>query len=159
MKGIRNYTGSTDNTPISAVWRNKKIDHITSKEMVTVLWNVIQVYGQTKLGMKKVEIGTHSIKSGAATAMYLDECSVYLVMMISWWTRNAFLLYIRKQVEQLSHNMSSKMFCFQFHWHVPDKETRISKHDQRQLNHPNIADTKKNGSTNPDDSIANPSWC
>ena len=93
-------------------------------------------------------------------AMFLRECPVYVIMIDDWMMESdAFLQYIRKQVEQFSHKVSSKMLCFQFHWHVPDKETRISKHDQRQLNHPNIADTKKNGSTNPDDSIANPSWC
>ena len=50
-KRIRSYLTSSDNTPISAVWRNRKIDHITSKEMVVALRNAVEAYGQTKLGI------------------------------------------------------------------------------------------------------------
>ena len=34
VKRIRNYAGSSDDTPISAVWRNKRLNHVTSKEMI-----------------------------------------------------------------------------------------------------------------------------
>ena len=68
---IRNYTMSNDDTPISPVWRHKRIDHITSKEMVIALRNAEETYGQSKLGIAKKDIGTHSLRAGAAMAMYL----------------------------------------------------------------------------------------
>ena len=34
-------------------------------------------------------------------AMYLGDCPVYSIMMIGRWSSDAFLRYIRKQVEQL----------------------------------------------------------
>lgn len=57
--------------------------------------------------------------------MYLGECGVYIIIMIGRWSCDAFLLYIRKQAKQFSHNVSSRMLHFQFHHHVLDKETRF----------------------------------
>ena len=137
-KRIRNYEGSSDNTPISAIWRNKKLNHITSKEMTIALQNAVETYGQTKLGIKKEEIGTHSLRSGAAMAMYLGECPVYVIMMIGRWSSDSFLAYIRKQVEQFSQKVSTKMIRSQFHRHIPDREIG------RQRSHPNNAETSRN---------------
>ncbi len=46
--------------------------------------------------MEDVEM--HSIRSGAAMAMYLGECPVFMIMLIGCWSSDAFLRYIRKQV-------------------------------------------------------------
>ena len=72
------------------------------------------VIGEEKLGFKSSEIGTHSIRSGAAMAMYLYNVSVYTIMLIGRWSSDAFLLYIQKQVEQFSHNVSRTMIKNQF---------------------------------------------
>ena len=37
----------------------------------------VAAVGNNKLGIKKGEIGTYLIRSGAAMAMYLHECQVY----------------------------------------------------------------------------------
>ena len=42
-------------------------------------------------------------------AMFLDETPVYTRMMIGRWSSDALLKYIRKQVEQFSHNVAQKM--------------------------------------------------
>ena len=44
-----------------------------------------------------------------AMAMSLDQIPVYVIMMIGRWSSDAFLKYIRKQVEQFSHNMAKRM--------------------------------------------------
>ena len=36
--------------------------------------------------------------------VFLGECPVYTIMLIGRWSSDAFLRYIRKQVEQFSHN-------------------------------------------------------
>ena len=63
VKRIRHYAGSSDSTPISAVWRNKRIDHITSKEMTIALRNAVEAYNHMKLGIRKEEIRNHSLRS------------------------------------------------------------------------------------------------
>lgn len=144
VKRIRDYKGVDDDTPVSAVWRNGRIEHITSHAFVVALDAAVGAVGYDKLGIKKGEIGTHSLRSGAAMAMYLGEVPVYTIMMLGRWSSDAFLRYIRKQVEQFSHNVSTRMLKHQFHRHMPDANPRISRDDPRQRNHPNNAETRRN---------------
>ena len=64
------------------------------------------------LGLKAKEVVVHSIRLGVAMPMYLGKCPVYTIMIIVRWSSDGFLLYIRKQVEQFSHNVSISMIRF-----------------------------------------------
>ena len=109
MKRIGGYPGAKDNTPASAVWRDGRLQHVTSEEMITALRAAAKAIREDKLGFKISEIGTHSLRSGAAMAMTLDQVPVYVIMMIVRWSIDAFLKYTRKQVEQFSHNVAQRM--------------------------------------------------
>ena len=100
----------------------------------------LEAIGEEKFGFKSSEIRTHSIRSGAAMAMFLDEMTVYTIMMIGCWSSDAFLKYIRKQVEQFSHNVAQRMIKNR---HIPDIEPRVSHLDSRQRNHPGNAKTRR----------------
>ena len=76
--------------------------------------------------------------------MYLDEVPVYTIMLIGRWSSDAFLKYIRKQVEQFSHNVSRRMIKNQFFTHVPDLAPVISQLDPRQRNCRNNFQTRSN---------------
>ena len=71
VRRIRRYPGSNDNTPVSVVWNNDRIKHITSKQVITSLRMAAKAVGEGKLGFKIEDIGTHSIRSGAAMQMVL----------------------------------------------------------------------------------------
>ena len=77
-------------------------------------------------------------------AMNLGECPVYTIMMIGRWSSDAFLRYIRKQVEQFSHNVAQRMLRFFTDRHIPDIDPVISHMDPRQRNHPDNAETRRN---------------
>ncbi|KAL3811131.1 hypothetical protein ACHAXA_005942 [Cyclostephanos tholiformis] len=96
VRRIRSYKGLDNNTPISAFWRFNRIDHDTSAQVIAAMKDAITAIGEDILHIKKSEIGTHSIRSGAAMAMFLSDCSVCQIMMIatssmgvadgpSWW--------------------------------------------------------------------------
>ena len=144
VRRIWRYPGATADTPVSAVWRNSRLEHITSAEMVIALRSAVATVGEDTHGIKTHEVGNMSIRSGAAMAMYLGECPVYVIMMIGRWSSDAFLRYIRKQVEQFSHNVSRRMLRFETHRHVSDPVPQVSKHDPRQRNHPDNAETRRN---------------
>jgi hypothetical protein len=144
VRRIWSYPGAEWDTPVSAIWRNGRMEHFTSEELVDALNAAASSIGWEQLGLKPGDLGTHSMRSGAAMAMYLGEVPVYTIMMIGRWSSDAFLRYIRKQVEQFSHNVSKKMIKFQFHRHVPETNPQISRHDPRQRNHPNNAETRRN---------------
>ena len=124
VKRIRNYPGATDDTPISAVWRNGVLDQISSDEMVTALRGAVRAVGEDVLGFKAEEVGTHSIRSGAAMSMYMGEVPIYVMMIISRWKSDAFLRYIRKQIEQFSHNVARRMLRHKFWRHVQAPDSR-----------------------------------
>jgi hypothetical protein len=91
---------------------------------------------------RKNEIGTYSIYSGLAMAMYLGKCTVYSIMLIGRWSSDAFLWYICKQVMEFSHNVSWKMLNYQSYWHVPNFNHQIPENDTRQPNNPNNSKTR-----------------
>ena len=51
------------------------------------------------LGLNPKRIGLHSLCSLAAMALYLNVVPVYTIMLLGCWSSDAFLPYIRKQVE------------------------------------------------------------
>jgi hypothetical protein len=119
VRRVRSYEGSDDDTPVSAVWRGGTLEHVSSKELTASLEAAIESIGWDRLNLKPGDIGTHSIRSGAAMAMYLGEIPVCTIMMIGRWSSDAFLRYIRKQVEQFSRNVSNKMILYREFRHVP----------------------------------------
>jgi hypothetical protein len=123
---------------------NGMIEHVTSAQVVNALREVVGAIREACLGIAKHEVGTHSLRSGAAMAMYLGECPVYTIMLIGRWSSDAFLRYIRKQVMEFSHNVSKKMLRFRHYRHVPDYDHRIAANNPRVRNDPNNAETQRN---------------
>ena len=77
--------------------------------------------------------------------MYLAGVPVYTIMLIGRWSSNAFLRYIRKQVEQFSRHVAKQMLTFRSFRAVPDIAPRVvSRDDPRQRNHPFNAETRRN---------------
>jgi hypothetical protein len=106
---IWSYQGTTENTPVSTVWRNDRREQITSRQVITSLRAACATIGSARLGFEPDKIGTHSLHSGAAMEMYLAGVPVYTIMLIGRWSSDAFLRYICRQVEQFSKDVSHKM--------------------------------------------------
>jgi hypothetical protein len=79
---IMKYPGSSKNSPISTVLLNGIIDQVTSSHMVDALRDAVVAIGEVTLGVKKEEVGTHSIRSGTAMAIYHGKCPVFMIMSI-----------------------------------------------------------------------------
>jgi hypothetical protein len=116
---IRNYKVYDDNTPISTVYIQGRSSHVTSKQMTNALQDAISVIGEAVLNIKTSEVGTHSIQSGGAMAMFLGGCPVFMIMLIGRWSSDAFMKYIRKQIEEFSHDVSQRMIATMFHRYIP----------------------------------------
>ena len=118
IKRILSYKGAKENSPISLAKHNNKIINVTGEMIADLCRNGVVTIGETKLGICQSEIGTKSICSGAAMAMYLSGVSVFSIMLIGRLSSTAFLKYIRKQVQEFSHGISSKMIEVQMLKHV-----------------------------------------
>ena len=144
VRRLWGYPGSTWDTKVSTVWNEGRAEHITSQMMINALNAACESFGWEQLNIKPGDIGTHSIRSGAAMAMYLGDVPVYSIMMLGRWSSDAFLRYIRKQVEQFSHNVSKRMILHQYFRHIPEQDPRTTHQDPRQRNHPANAETRRN---------------
>ena len=144
IQRIWQIPGTTDTTHVNTFYDNGKILLVSGNDVKNALRAAATIIGKDKLGFAPSEIGTHSLRSGAAMAMYLDEVPVYSIMLLGRWSSDAFLRYIRKQVEQFSHNISHRMIRHQHFTHVPQTEQRVSRHDPRQRNHSANLQTRTN---------------
>ena len=130
--------------PISTFFNHGIIDQVTSDHMIDALQDAVGAIREARLGFNKKSVGTHSIRSGAAMALYLGECPVFMIMLIGHWSSDAFLRYIQKQVMEFSQNMAKKMLLCQNFRHIPDMHTRVPLDDPHIRNHPNNAKTRRN---------------
>ncbi len=136
MRRIRKNNSSSQDSPILTVTVNGHLKQVTPTHMINALRDSAGAIGELKLGIKKENIGTHLIRSGAAMAMYLGECPVFMIMLIGRWSSNAFLSYIRKQVMEFSQNVAKRMLLCENFRHIPYIHTRIQQDNPRIRNHP-----------------------
>ncbi len=144
VQRIKNYPSCSINSPISTILNGGIIEHATSQHVINALRDTASAIGEVKLGIKKEDIGTHSMRSGVAMAMYLGECPVFMIMLISCWSSDAFLCYIRKQEMEFSQNVAKRMLSCQNFRHVPNVHMRVSQDDPRIRKHPNNTETRRN---------------
>jgi hypothetical protein len=65
--------------------------------------------GKKVFGFDRADIGTKSIRSGAAMGLFLANHSTERIMLMGRWLSQAFLVYIRPQVIEWTNNMSRDM--------------------------------------------------
>ncbi len=105
---MKNETSNSD-TPINIYITGNKTYEITDKDMIKVLRNAVSEIGKDILGFEASEIGTHSLRSGGAMAMCLASIEPYRIKLIGRWKSDAFMKYIRKQIEEFTQDISNRM--------------------------------------------------
>jgi hypothetical protein len=72
--------------------------NVSSKRITRLLRLTNDVYGVAKgYGCESKDLGTRSIRSGAAMALFLMDHSVEKIMILGRWSSDAFMVYIRPQ--------------------------------------------------------------
>ncbi len=79
---ILSYPNTTCNTSACAVWHHGRLDKIASTQVLSALRTASKAAGSARLGFEPSEMGTHSLRSGAAMKMYLAGAPVYTIMLI-----------------------------------------------------------------------------
>ena len=79
--------------------------------------------GKEVLGYSAEEIGTKSIRSAAAMAMFMDDTPVFMIMLMDRWSSDAFLKYIRRQVLEFSKGMSRRMVKNEYLYAIPTHQS------------------------------------
>jgi hypothetical protein len=122
VKRIRAIPGTTDATPVYTYMREDgKPGNVTNKAGLKYLRDFIKTIDHKGIGIDDPDdIGLHSIRSSTAMAMYINEVPVYTIMLLGRWSSDAFLRYIRKQVEEFGEDVSRRMIRTQVFHHVGD---------------------------------------
>ncbi len=110
IKRILSYPESNQETTVNVFkLNNESMYKFTGKDLLAHLRRAADSLGPNVLGYTSDQIGLHSARSGAAMAMYLAGIPVYTIMLLGRWSSDAFLRYIRKEVQEFSNSVSSMM--------------------------------------------------
>ena len=82
---------------------------ISSKEVLKQLRDAATAVGERKLGFPVDRIGTHSIRAGAAMAMFLAGVPCETIQLIGRWRSRTFMKYLRIQVTASTRGVTTKM--------------------------------------------------
>jgi len=102
---------SVGSMPVCTYMDGGRMFEVESTKVLQLLRRTCAIYdGENKYGISESEIGTRSIRSGAAMALALQGGnSDKKIMMLGRWKSVAFLDYIRPQVLEWAGDMSSEM--------------------------------------------------
>ena len=70
-------------------------------------------------------VGLHLIKLGGAIAMFLSGVSEIIIMRVGRWSSEAFLEYIREQVDSFTLGVSQEMLQYEKFHHLNDRESEL----------------------------------
>ena len=107
---------------------NKTIE-FKSNKVRSKLRSIVDLFGKVELGFGKDDIGLHSIRSGGAMAMFLSGVSEIIIQRVGRWSSDAFLEYIREQVDSFTIGVSQKMLQFERFHHLNAKENEKNTTD------------------------------
>ena len=116
---IWTYEGTSLDTPINEFRRNNKSFQISNNNIKNALKSTVDTMQDFNLGFSGDDVGTHSIRAGGAMAMVLAKVDTYIIKLQGRWKSDAFMKYIRKQVQQFSSDISDKMILKEHFNHVP----------------------------------------
>ena len=99
----------------------QKLLSVTSKQVLMSIHAVVMCIGKDTLGYSAAQVGTHSLRSATAMAIYLAVVPVFAIMLIGRWSSDALLLrYIRCQVQEFSSGVSSRMLVTAAYFTIPN---------------------------------------
>ena len=139
VQRVRKIPESNDDSKVCLFQdQNNRIDLIRADHVRSKLRAVVDVLGEIKLGFTKDNIGLHSIRSGGAMAMFLSGTSVIVIMRVGRWSSEAFLEYIRDQVESFTKGVSNRMLevedFFTLNTESPERLTENPTKDEMIIN-------------------------
>jgi hypothetical protein len=133
---------------------------ISSKEVLKQLREAATAVGEKKLGFPVDRIGTHSIRAGAAMAMFLAGVPCETIQLIGRWRSRTFMVrYLRIQVTASTRGVTTKMTSLDSFFTVTisddsdenDEETRFQnwpkpgRHARPRTNKPGTRSAKQQG--------------
>ena len=126
VQRILSYPGTSLDTSICTYMSDGELHELTQEDLLLAFRENAAAIGKDKLGFGPEDIGTHSNRSAAAMAMFMDDTPVYMIMLMGRWSSDAFLKYIRRQVLEFSKGISFRMIRNDILFTIPEQRAPIS---------------------------------
>lgn len=129
VRQVSSLPSATDDTLIYNHYKaisNHSFLAVTNTTMTLSLLRVAtSLIGKEVLGYQVADVGTQSIHLGAAmTLILLGQHTAWRIMLAGCcWQSQAFLIYIRKDIQQFSRGISERMISNPNFYHVPNINT------------------------------------
>jgi hypothetical protein len=132
IRRIDSLPGSNDDTLLCtyAASSNRSLLAVADANMTSTLRAALTAIGKDELGCTAADVGTHSIRSGAAMAMVLSGHTAWRIMLAGRWQSQAFLAHIQEQIQQFSKGVSERMTANPDFYHVPDIDAAETVEDE-----------------------------
>ena len=129
VQRVHNIAGSSEDSEVCSFQDDKgKVTLLQAAHIRSRLRAVVDIIGAEALGFDKEDIGLHSIRSGGAMAMFLSGTSVIVIQRVGRWSSEAFLEYIRDQVESFTLDVSKNMLRFEEFLNLRDDQDAHQAH-------------------------------
>jgi hypothetical protein len=132
IKRVRSYPNSSMDTKVCSFIDKNIPSSIKADHVRSWLRSITELIGEAKLGFSKEDVGLHSIRSGAAMAMFMSGVSPIIIQRVGRWSSDAFLEYIRDQVESFTLGVSQKMIDADHFNHI---SSNIEKYPKLKILH------------------------
>ena len=99
-----------ESTPVNFVWDDEKDEATYFKQADTIqILRYSAKLWEDKLPYTHDRIGSHSLRSGAAMALFLANADTLDIMIMGRWSSDAFLIYIRDYVHEITAELGKRM--------------------------------------------------
>jgi hypothetical protein len=134
---ILSYPGTTLNTTVNCFRDSQSPKAPTvffSQQLLNYyLRHTVQQRPAGYFGYSHTNIGTHSIRSGAAMALYLADEPPHKIMLLGRWSSDAFLLYLRPEVLSSFSKLRTNMLANEDFRHATQPATTDTIHPEETL--------------------------
>ena len=100
-------TKKTEDTPNCTCCEDGSSKLISGDDMLKILRQEAEEIGEDKFGFSPSDIVTHSVRSGATMAMFLDSMPIFLIILVRCWSSDAFFKHSRGKVLEAEKGASS----------------------------------------------------
>ena len=95
VRVYRTIPSASDDTPINAIYLSARESRVPSGSLRTCIRSTCTCGGgKPRFGYSAADIGTKSIRSGAAMSLFLMNHPVHKIMILGRWSLDAFLVYV-----------------------------------------------------------------
>ena len=109
VKHITNHTRNPQ-TMIGTYFTKKGIlRHVSGRNINDAIKQSVSELQLDKVGLPPEAVSSHSLRSGGAMAMHLNNVSDNTIKKMGRWTSDTFLMYIHQQISAFSGGLTEKM--------------------------------------------------